>query len=142
MSRHVCEDREQFGSRGAGNCVNKSGSIRCEVPDVQIGRIMGAIIFPDSYMDRLLAKIQLADEVKRVNKERQKVERKLKKLGQVYLDNDLMEYEEFQRQIRQLDEFWPLLWFLESMRCKRQGSCSSICPGCGRKQSHQRGDVS
>ena len=96
--------REQFGSRGAGNCVNRSGSIRCEVPDEQIGRIMGAIILPDSYMDRLLAKIHLADEVKRVNKERQKVERKLKKLGQVYLDNDLMEYEEFQRQRRQLDE--------------------------------------
>ena len=32
------------------------------------------------------------------------MERKLKKLGQVYLDNDLMEYEEFQRQRRQLDE--------------------------------------
>ena len=96
--------REQFGSRGAGNCVNISGSIRCEVPDEQIGLIMGAIILPDSYMDRLLAKIHLADEVKRVNRERQKVERKLKKLGQVYLDNDLMEYEEFQRQRRQLDE--------------------------------------
>ena len=74
------------------------------MPDEQIGLIMGAIILPDSYMDRLLAKIHLADEVKRVNKERQKVERKLKKLGQVYLDNDLMEYEEFQRQRRQLDE--------------------------------------
>ena len=95
--------REHKGSRGGGNCVNKSGSIRCEVPDRQIGRIVGAIVLPESWMDRLLAKIQLADEVRRVNKERQKVERKLKKLGQVYLENDLTEYEEFQRQRRQLD---------------------------------------
>ncbi|MCH8062444.1 MAG: recombinase family protein, partial [Chloroflexi bacterium] len=70
--------REQHGSRGAGNCVNKSGSIRCEVPDEQMGMIMGAIILPDSWMDRLLARIQLADEVKLVNRERKKIESHLK----------------------------------------------------------------
>ena len=74
--------------------VNKSGSIRCEVPDEQMGMIIGAIILPDSWMDRLLAKIQLADEIKRVNRERRKVETRLKKLGQVYLDDDNMDHED------------------------------------------------
>ncbi len=73
--------REHRGSRGAGTCVNSSGSISCEVPDEQVGKIMGAIILPESWMDRLLVKIQLADEVKRVNKERKKVEQQLIRLG-------------------------------------------------------------
>ena len=73
--------REHRGSRGTGTCVNSSGSISCEVPDEQVGKIMGAIILPESWMDRLLVKIQLADEVKRVNKERKKVEQQLIRLG-------------------------------------------------------------
>ena len=95
--------REHRGSRGAGNCVNSSGSITCEVPDQQVGMIMGAIILPESWMDRLLAKIQLADEVKRVNKERKKVEQQLIRLGQVYIDG-LKPHEEYQREKKRLEE--------------------------------------
>ncbi len=95
--------REHRGSRGAGNCVNSSGSITCEVPDEQIGKIMGAIILPESWMDRLLAKIQLADEVKRVNKERKKVEQQLIRLGQVYIDG-LKGQDEYQRGKKRLEE--------------------------------------
>ena len=82
--------------------MNKSGSIRCEVPDEQMGMIIGAIILPDSWMDRLLARIQLADEVKRVNRERKKVETRLKKLGQVYLDDDNMDLEDYKTRKRRL----------------------------------------
>ena len=96
--------REQHGSRGAGSCVNKSGSIRCEVPDEQMGMIIGAIILPDSWMDRLLARIQLADEVKRVNREHKKVETRLKKLGQVYLDDDNMVLEDYRRRKKKLED--------------------------------------
>lgn len=71
-------DREHKGSRGAGNCVNSSGSVRCKVPDEQMVHITNSIVLPDSGMDRLLAKIHLADDVKRVNKERQKAETRLK----------------------------------------------------------------
>ena len=88
--------REQHGSRGAGNCVNKSGSIPCEIADEQISLIMNAIVLPDSWMDRLLAKIQLVDKVKRVNKERGKAETRLKRLREVYLDGD-MGQEEYRR---------------------------------------------
>jgi hypothetical protein len=69
-----------------------------------MGMIMGAIMLPDSWMDRLLAKVQLADEVKRVNREREKVEKKLKKLGQVYLNDDLMEYDDYKAQKRKLED--------------------------------------
>ena len=96
--------REQHGSRGAGNCVNKSGSIRCEAADKQMGKIMGAIVLPDSWMDRLLAKIQLADEVKRVNRERKKVEIRLKKLGLVYIDDDNMDFEDYRSRKKMLED--------------------------------------
>ncbi len=95
--------REHFASRGGGNCVNRSGSIPCAIPDDQMGRIMSAIVLPDAWMDRLLAKIQLADEATRVEQERKKIEQRLKRLGQIYLD-DLMEYDEYRRQKRQLEE--------------------------------------
>ena len=64
---------------------------------------MGAIILPESWMDRLLAKIQLADEVKRVNKERKKVEQQLIRLGQVYIDG-LKGQDEYQREKKRLEE--------------------------------------
>ena len=73
--------REHQGSRGAGNCINSSSSIRCKVPDEQMGQIMNAVVLPDSWMDRLLAKIHLADEVKRVNRERKKSRDQIEEAG-------------------------------------------------------------
>ena len=87
---------EHKGSRGSGNCVNSSGSISCYVPDDQMGQIIGAITLPESWMDRVLARIQLVDEVARVDRERKKLEQRLKQLGQVYVD-ELMDYEEHRR---------------------------------------------
>jgi hypothetical protein len=69
-----------------------------------MGMIMSAIMLPDSWMDRLLAKVQLADEVERVARERKKVENKLRKLGQVYLNDDLMEYEDYKSRKRKLED--------------------------------------
>ena len=95
--------REQYGSRGAGECINRSGSIKCEVADEQIGLIVESVLLPDSWMDRLLARIQLKDEVTRVDKERRKLENRLKRLGQVYLD-ELLDYDDYKRQKRQLED--------------------------------------
>ena len=95
--------REHKGSRGAGACVNSSGSMRCHIPDDQMGQIIGAITLPESWMDRVLARIQLADEVAKVDRERKKLEQRLKRLGQVYLD-ELMDYEDYRRQKRQLED--------------------------------------
>jgi site-specific DNA recombinase len=95
--------REQYGSRGAGYCVGRSGSMPYDIPDNQIGRIISAISLPDSWQDRLLTRLHLEEDTKRVEKERKETEQRLRRLGQVYLDN-LVTPEEYQRQKRQIEE--------------------------------------
>lgn len=96
--------REHRGSRGAGSCVNSSGSIACHLPDKQVSELVRAIVLPEAWLDRVLAKIHLEDEVSRVGREKRKVEKQLQKLGQVYLDDDLMEYDEYKRRKRRLED--------------------------------------
>ena len=95
--------REQRGSRGAGYCVGRSGSMFCEVPDEQMGDIISAIILPEAWVDRVLAQVQMGDEVDRVSRERKKAEQRLRRLAQVYLDGHV-DGEEYRRQKRQLEE--------------------------------------
>ena len=95
--------REQRGSRGAGYCVCRSGSMFCEVPDRQMGKIISAIVLPDAWVDRVLAQVHLADEVKRVGEERKKAEQRLRRLVQVYVDGHVPE-EEYRRQKKQLED--------------------------------------
>ena len=78
--------REKARTRSNIDCHGDSKSIRCEIPDDQIGRIVGAIVLPEAWMDRILSRIQLADEVKKVKEARIQVEQRLKRLGEVYLD--------------------------------------------------------
>ena len=95
--------REQKGSRGSGYCVNRSRSMPCSVPDEQIGRIVGSIVLPEAAMDRVLARIHLADAVKGANQERKALNQRLKRLEQVYLDG-LLEPDDYRRQKRELEE--------------------------------------
>ena len=95
--------REQKGSRGAGYCVGKSGSRLCEAPDTQIGRIVSAIVLPDTWVDRVLAQVQFTDEVKRMEKERVRVRQRLARLGQTYVDG-LVTPEDYKRQKQLLEE--------------------------------------
>ena len=83
--------------------VDRSRSMPCHLPDEQMARIVQSISLPESWMDRLLARIQLADEVKRVDREQKETEQRLKRLGQVYLDN-LTTPEEYRRQKRLLED--------------------------------------
>ena len=46
----------------------------CDVPDNQIGRIVQTIVLPEVSMDRVLARIHLADDVERVRHERVQME--------------------------------------------------------------------
>ncbi len=95
--------REQKGSRGSGYCVGKSRSLPCQVPDEQVGRIVGAIVLPDAWMDRVLAKIHLADEVNRIGQERLQAEQRLKRLGKAYVDG-LYYDDDYRREKRSLEE--------------------------------------
>ena len=95
--------REQKGSRGTGFCVGKSRSLPCSVPDDQIGRIIGALVLPDAWMDRVLAKIHLADEVERIHHQKQQTEQRLKRLGTAYVDG-LYSDDDYRREKSSLEE--------------------------------------
>ena len=85
------------------DCSADGRSIPCDIPDDQMGRIVSAAVLPDAWMDRVLARIHLADEVKRVEEERKGTEQRLKRLGQIYLDGVIPE-PEYQRQKRLLHD--------------------------------------
>ena len=95
--------REQNGSRGAGYCVGRSGSMPCHVPDDQMGKIISAIVLPDAWIDRVLAQVHLADEVRRVGEQRKKVQQRLRRLSQVYVDGHIPD-DEYRRQKKGLEE--------------------------------------
>ncbi|MDA0264905.1 MAG: zinc ribbon domain-containing protein [Chloroflexi bacterium] len=95
--------REQKGSRGSGYCVGKSRSSPCWVPDEQIAQIVGAIVLPEAWMDRVLAKIHLADEVNRIGQERLQTEQRLMRLGKAYVDG-LYSDDDYRREKRSLEE--------------------------------------
>ncbi len=95
--------REQKGSRGAGYCVGRSGSMPCDVPDEQMGEIVAALVLPDAWVDRVLAQVHLADEVKRVGGEKKKVQQQLRRLAQVYVDGHILD-DEYSRQRKRLDD--------------------------------------
>ena len=95
--------REQKGSRGAGYCVGRSGSMPGEVPDEQMGRIISAIVLPEAWLDRVLAQVHGADEVKRVERARDQIQQRLKRLGTAYVDG-MYDDAEYRRQKRVLDD--------------------------------------
>ena len=68
-----------------------------------MGEIIAAIVLPDAWVDRVLAQVQLADEVKRVREEQKKVQQRLHRLVQVYVDGHVPD-DEYGRQKKQLEE--------------------------------------
>ena len=95
--------REQYGSRGAGYCVGRSGSMPCHVPDDQIGKIVSAIVLPEAWMDRVLARVHIGDEVERISREKMETHQRLKRLGRAYVDG-LYPEETYRREKRFLED--------------------------------------
>ena len=95
--------REQAHSRSHMVCPADGRSIPCDVPDDQMGKIVSAIILPDAWIDRVLAKVHLADEIQQIAQARKDTEQRLKRLVQVYLDG-LRTPEEYQREKRLLED--------------------------------------
>ncbi len=95
--------REQKGSRGTGFCVGKGRSLPCYVPEEHIGLIVASIALPEAWMDRVLAKIHLADEVNRIGQERLQTEQRLKRLGRAYVDG-LYSDDDYRREKRSLED--------------------------------------
>ena len=95
--------REHKGSSGSGYCVDRGRSMACDVPDNQIGRIVQTIVLPEVWMDRVLARIHLADDVERVRHERVQTEQRLRRLGTAYVDG-LYDDDGYRREKRSLED--------------------------------------
>jgi DNA invertase Pin-like site-specific DNA recombinase len=62
--------REHRASRSIEACPSAGGSIKCDLPDEQMGRIISAIEIEPTWQEQILAIIQVKDEVERVKEER------------------------------------------------------------------------
>ena len=93
--------REHRGSRGEGACVNAGGAVRCEVVDEQVGRLIESLVLPEDWLDAILERISLRDEVARVRAEREGVQEKLRRLGKAFVDGmvDEADYERHKAQL-------------------------------------------
>ena len=93
--------REHRGSRGEGACVNAGGAVRCEVVDEQVGRLIESLVLPEDWLDAVLERISLRDEVARVQTEREQVQEKLRRLGKAFVDGmvDEPDYERHKAQL-------------------------------------------
>ena len=94
--------REHRASRSLEDCPSAGGSIKCLIPDEQIGRIISAIELGSAWQEQILAIISVQDEVERVQEERTKVQDKLKRLGKAFVDG-VYDEADYQRQRRLLE---------------------------------------
>ena len=94
--------REHRASRSLEDCPSAVGSIKCLIPDEQIGRIISAIELGPTWQEQILSIISVQDEVERVQEERKKVQDKLKRLGKAFVDG-VCDESDYQRQRRLLE---------------------------------------
>ncbi len=83
--------REKSASHGYGDCVSGSRSVRAETIDAQVGRLFSAIELCPDWRRRVLDRINAQDDVTLINKERRRIEERLKRLGRVYIDGGIAE---------------------------------------------------
>ena len=96
--------REETQSRSTTEkCPAEGKTIKCYIPDEQIGKIIGALVLPDAWLDRVLARIQLEDEVTRIEQERQTAQDRLRRLAKAYVDG-LYTDEDYRREKNLLEE--------------------------------------
>ena len=94
--------REHRASRSLEDCPSAGGSIKCLIPDEQIGRIVSAIELGPAWQEQILSIISVQDEVERVQEERTKVQDQLKRLGKAFVDG-VCDESDYQRQRRLLE---------------------------------------
>jgi hypothetical protein len=102
-------------------------------------QLIEAIVLPDAWMDRVLAKMRITDEIERLENERISVQRRLKRLGQVYLDN-LSITRNACRQKRILEARLSSLRCLESIRQRPPGRWLRTCRSFGARRTWGRGE--
>ena len=60
-------------SRGTGSCVNAGGAVLARKIDEQVGRFVESLILPDDWLEAVLERISLQDEVARIQDDRARV---------------------------------------------------------------------
>jgi DNA invertase Pin-like site-specific DNA recombinase len=93
--------REHRASRSLEDCPSAGGSIKCLIPDEQIGRIISAIELGPAWQEQIKSIISVKEEVERVQEERKRAQDRLKRLGQAFVDG-VYDEAEYQRQRRQI----------------------------------------
>lgn len=88
--------REQRASRSHGVSPAHGGSIPCEIPDQQVGKIFSSIRLPEDWENAVVKKIQSRDESSRVLGERERINQRLRRLGLAFVD-DLYDEVEYKR---------------------------------------------
>ena len=78
--------REHRDSRSVAQCPAHGGSIRCELADEQVGKIVEAIELGPEWEEQVLSIISARDEVEEVRARRRKLQEKLRRLGKAYVD--------------------------------------------------------
>jgi len=93
--------REHKASRSHGICPG-GGSVSCSVIDRQITGLIEAIELGLRWLEEVLTIISLKDEVEQVNKKRQAVQEKLRRMAKAYIDGVFPD-EEYHRQKKLLE---------------------------------------
>jgi len=94
--------REHRASRSHGICPATGGSIMCDIADEQVGRLVEAIQLDGDWLQDVLDRISIKDEVERVRSERKQVQERLKRLARTYRDG-LCDESEYERQKRLME---------------------------------------
>ena len=95
--------REQARSRYHIECPAEGKSIRCEMPDEQMARIISAIELGPMWQQQVMAIISVKDEVLRVKQERTQAEQRLRRLGKAHVDG-LYSDDDYGREKQGLEE--------------------------------------
>ena len=94
--------REHKASRGHGVCTVASGSIPCHVADSQVIQLVENIELGDQWLEEVLTIISVKDEAERINKKKQDIQQRLRRMGRTYIDG-LFDDAEYSRQKRMLE---------------------------------------
>ncbi len=94
--------REHKNSRSHGVCPVASGSIPCHTADSQVIHLVENIELNERWLDEVLAIISIKDEAERINKKKQDIQQRLRRMAKTYIDG-LLDDAEYSRQKRMLE---------------------------------------
>jgi site-specific DNA recombinase len=93
--------REHKASRSHGLCPG-GGSVRCNLIDDQVSRLIGAIELGPQWLEEVLSIISLKDKVDQIRKKRQAVQEKLRRMVKAFIEGVFPD-EEYNRQKKLLE---------------------------------------